>query len=144
METNSREGVRVMTQREQYWQHTVNRLTRERDEALAREASLRKALEDFRVAADGDDVPLGIKSGLAWLQVQSILASTAAAARDTAELAENLGAMTGHPNCHACVLRFDSVVNGWSGDDCTRRPGCVRAAREAGRTFERSHACTHR
>ena len=126
-----------MPQREQYWHHTINRLTRERDEALAREASLREALEDFRVAADGDDVPLGIKSGLAWLQVQSVLASTAAAAaaRDTTELVENLGAMTGDPNCHACVLRFDSVVNGWSGDDCTRRPGCVRTARER----ERAH-----
>jgi hypothetical protein len=34
--------------------------------------------------------------------------------------------MTGDPNCHACVLRFDSVVNDWSDDNCTRRPGCVR------------------
>ncbi|MCA3700604.1 MAG: hypothetical protein IOB84_12580 [Brevundimonas sp.] len=34
--------------------------------------------------------------------------------------------MTGDPNCHACVLRFDSEVNGWGGDECTGRPGCVR------------------
>jgi hypothetical protein len=44
--------------------------------------------------------------------------------------------MTGDLKCPACVIRFDSVVNGWSDDNCTRRPGCVRAAREAGLATE--------